>query len=105
MHAVAADWCRVGQNSSCDVLCTCLEAVPQLVRASAALPVSVTQDKGNHRLTERCSYPALLALVCATQMRTALALHDASPSTCRAEHFHCFWPSANSRFVFTYTFC
>lgn len=98
MHS--ADWLVVRERALHDGLCTCLQALPHLVCGAVDLPLERSHQQEPARFAERFSYHALSALICATQLRTAWALHKATDaSTYCSDDFHSFWPSAVSRYA------
>lgn len=63
------------------------------------LPQNLYNVEDHSKSADRYSYSALSGLVCAAQMRTALALHEVEDtSPYKADAFHHFWPSAVSRY-------
>lgn len=99
MCHVAADWLITRHTSSLTALCACLEALPLLVHGALELPQNLHKVEDHSKFADRYSYSALSGLVCAAQMRAALALHEVEDtSPYKADAFHYFWPSAVSRY-------
>ena len=99
MCHVAADWLITRHRASLTALCACLEALPLLVHGGLELPQNLYNVEDHSKSADRYSYSALSGLVCAAQMRTALALHEVGDSSpYKADAFHYFWPSAVSRY-------